>query len=168
MQCVLLNSDYTFLNIVDWKRAICLVVKNKVQIVSYTEKTVRGAEGMVMRVPAVIKLIKFIRAIYRAKVHFNKRNVLIRDKYTCAYCDTRTRDLTIDHIIPRSRGGKSDFDNCVTSCKPCNSKKGGHTPSEVRMYLKKKPYQPTISEFLRIKLSSMGIDDLLNHLGAYS
>ncbi len=165
MQCVLLNSDYTFLNIVDWKRAICLVVKNKVQIVSYTEKTVRGAEGLVMRLPAVIKLIKFIRAIYRAKVHFNKRNVLIRDRYTCAYCDTKTRDLTIDHIIPRSRGGKSDFDNCVACCKSCNTRKGGHTPSEVRMYLKKKPYQPTISEFLRIKLTSLGIDDLLEQLG---
>ena len=167
MQCVLLNSDYTFLNVVDWKRAICLVVKKKVQIVSYTEKTVRGAEGLVMRIPAVIKLIKFIRAIYRAKVHFNKRNVLIRDQYTCAYCDTKTRDLTIDHIIPRSRGGKSDFDNCVACCKSCNSRKGGHTPSEVRMYLKKKPYQPTISEFLRIKLTSLGIDDLLEQLGVY-
>ncbi len=167
MQCVLLNSDYTFLNIVDWKRAIRLVIKNKVQILSYTEKTVRGAEGLVMRVPAVIKLIKFIRAIYRAKVHFNKKNVLIRDKYTCAYCGSRFRDLTLDHIIPRSRGGKSNFDNCVACCRACNSKKGGHTPSEVRMYLKKRPYQPTISEFLRIKLSSMGIDQLLHQLEVY-
>ena len=168
MQCVLLNADYTYLNIVDWKRAVCLMVKNKVQVLSYSERIVRGAEGLVMKVPAVIKLIKFIRAIYRARVHFNKRNVLVRDRFICMYCGKKSRNLTVDHIIPKSRGGKSDFDNCVACCKPCNNKKGRHLPSEVRMYLKKKPTQPTISEFLRIKLASLGIDDLLAQLGVYA
>ena len=58
MQCVLLNADYSYLNIVDWKRAVCLIVKNKVQVLSYSESVVRSAEGLVMKVPAVIKLIK--------------------------------------------------------------------------------------------------------------
>ena len=165
MQCVLLNADYSFLNIVDWRRAICLMVKNKVEVVSYSDRIIKGAEGFVMKVPAVIKLIKFIRAIYRTKVNFSKRNILTRDGFKCAYCGTRTRDLTLDHIIPKSRGGKSTFENCVACCKACNHKKGRHTPSETNMYLKIKPYQPTISEFFRIKIRNLGIDHLLKEIG---
>ena len=165
MQCVLLNADYSFLNIVDWRRAICLMVKNKVEVVSYSDRNIKGAEGFVMKIPTVIKLIKFIRAIYRTKVNFSKKNILVRDGFKCAYCGTRTRDLTLDHIIPKSRGGKSTFENCVACCKACNHKKGRHTPSETNMYLKTKPYQPTISEFFRIKIRNLGIDHLLKEIG---
>ena len=156
MQCVLLNADYTYLNIVDWKRALCLVVKNKVQVLSYSERIVRGAEGLVMKVPAVIKLIKFIRAIYRARVHFNKRNVLVRDRFVCMYCGKKSRDLTVDHIIPKSRGGKSDFDNCVACCKPCNNKKGDYRPEEVGLKLVRKPKRPSNVSFIR---NFIGISD---------
>ena len=165
MQCVLLNADYSFLNIVDWRRAICLMVKNKVEVVSYSDRNIKGVEGFVMKIPTVIKLIKFIRAIYRTKVNFSKKNILVRDGFKCAYCGTRTRDLTLDHIIPKSRGGKSTFENCVACCKACNHKKGRHTPSETNMYLKIKPYQPTISEFFRIKIRNLGIDHLLKEIG---
>ncbi|MBW1698413.1 MAG: HNH endonuclease [Deltaproteobacteria bacterium] len=165
MQCVLLNADYSFLNIVDWRRAICLMIKNKVEVVSYSDRIVKGAEGLVMKVPAVIKLIKFIRAIYRTKVNFSKRNILIRDGFRCVYCGKSTKDLTLDHIIPRSRGGKSTFENCVACCKACNHKKGGKTPSESNMFFKIKPYHPTISEFFRLRLRNLGIDDLLAQIG---
>ena len=165
MQCVLLNADYSYLNIVDWRRAICLIVKNKVEVVSYSDQIVRGAEGFVMKIPAVIKLIKFIRAIYRTKVNVSKRNILIRDGFKCGYCGANTRDLTVDHIIPKSRGGKSTFENCVACCKACNHKKGGHMPSEIHMYLQRRPYHPTISEFFRMKIRNLGIDHLLKEIG---
>ena len=166
-QCVLLNADYTFLNLVNWKRAFCLMAKGKVEVVKDSQRTIRNAGGTVLKVPAVMRLIKLIRTIYRTSVTFTKKNVLIRDRFKCAYCGARRERLSIDHIIPKSRGGKMTFENCVAACKPCNLKKGGRTPSEARMYLKIRPYQPTISEFLRLKFENLGLHDLLRELDVF-
>lgn len=165
--CVLLNHDYSFLNVVDWKKAMCLMAKGKVQVLAYSRKTVRTAEGMMLKIPAVLKLIKLIRTLYRARVPFGKRNILIRDGYRCAYCGSTCGRLTVDHIIPRSRGGKNTFENCVASCRPCNSRKGCRTPREAGMALRVRPSQPTISEFLRMKAAKMGIHGILADLGIY-
>ena len=164
-RCVLLNADYSFLNVVDWKRALRLIVKNKVKVLSYSERCIRGTAGKVMRIPAVMRLIKLIRSVYRTCVPFSKRNVLIRDGFRCAYCGKQHGKMTIDHIIPRSRGGRSTFENCVTCCRSCNLKKGYHTPSEAGMYLRLRPSQPTISEFIRLRFKRLGIDDLWQQMG---
>jgi 5-methylcytosine-specific restriction endonuclease McrA len=166
-QCILLNADYTFLNVVDWKRAMCLLAKGKVQVLKHSERLVRTGAGLAVKVPSVMRLIKLIRTLYINKVPFSKKNVLVRDGFKCAYCGNEKRGLTIDHVIPKSRGGKTNFENCVCSCKPCNNKKGDKTPTEVKMYLKVKAYQPTISEFLRLKVKKLGINDLLRDLGIY-
>ena len=118
-----------------------------------------------MRLPSVMKLIKLIRAVYRSRVPFSKRNVLIRDGFACSYCGDRKGKMTIDHIIPRSRGGPTSFENCVACCRACNTRKGNRSPSEAGMYLKRVPTQPTISEFLRLRLRRLGIQDLWQHLG---
>ncbi|WP_231714508.1 HNH endonuclease [Desulfonema ishimotonii] len=152
---------------VNWKRAMCLVAKEKVQVLAYSEQTVKTAEGACFKIPAVIKLIKLIRTLYRARVPFSKKNVFVRDGYRCAYCGARKFRLTIDHIIPKSRGGRDDFDNCVASCKKCNTRKGNKTPREAGMSLRVKPYQPTISEFLRLKIIRLGIHETLKDLGVY-
>ena len=166
-QCVLLNADYTFLNVVNWRRAICLITKGKVQVLRHSERLIRTAEGLAVKVPAVLRLIKLIRTLYINRVPFSKKNVLIRDGFKCAYCGSVKRKLTIDHIIPKSRGGKTNFENCVSSCKSCNNKKGNKTPSEANMYLKVKAYQPTIAEFLRLKVEKLGINKVLKDLGVY-
>jgi 5-methylcytosine-specific restriction endonuclease McrA len=165
--CVLLNADYTFLNVVHWKRAICLMAKGKVEVIKDSSKAVKSSGGAVLRIPAVMRLIKLIRTIYRTGVAFCKKNVLIRDGFRCAYCGSPKFKLTIDHIIPKSKGGKSNFENCVAACKPCNTKKGDRRPSQVSMYLNVKPRQPTVSEFLRLKLEKLGIDHVLRDLGVY-
>jgi len=166
-QCVVLNADYSFLNVVDWKRAMCLLIKEKVKVMRYSARTIKTGEGVKVKIPAVIRLIKFIRTVYRSRVPFSKKNVLIRDGFQCAYCQTASSHLTLDHIIPRSRGGETVFENCVAACRPCNHKKGNRTPSEVKMYLRVKAYQPTISEFLRRKVKLLGLDDVLKELGIY-
>jgi 5-methylcytosine-specific restriction endonuclease McrA len=114
-----------------------------------------------------MKLIKLIRTLYVSRVPFSKKNVLVRDGFICAYCGAKRQRLTIDHIIPKSKGGKANFENCVSSCKPCNNKKGDRTPREALMYLKVKAYQPTISEFLRLKVKKLGINDVLRDMGIY-
>ena len=166
-QCVLLNADYSFLNMVHWKRAFCLLAKGKVEVVRETQQTIRNSSGQVFKVPAVMRLIKLIRTIYRARVAFTKRNVLVRDRFHCAYCGTRKEKLSVDHIIPKSRGGQTNFENCVAACKACNRKKGSRTPNEAKMYLNLKAFQPTISEFLRIKFENLGVYEVLKELGVY-
>lgn len=166
-QCVLLNADYTFLNMVNWKRAMCLISKGKVQILKHSEKIVRTAEGIAVKIPAVMRLIKLIRTLYINRVPFSKKNVLVRDGFSCGYCGNRHVKLTIDHIVPKSRGGDTTFENCVSSCRSCNNQKGGRTPSEARMYLKVKAYQPTIAEFLRLKVKKLGINEVLKDFGIY-
>jgi 5-methylcytosine-specific restriction endonuclease McrA len=164
--CVILNGDYSYLNTVSWQKAIKLMVKGKATVVKYTEIIVRTAENMIVKIPAVMKLIKIIRTIYRTKVPFSKKNVMIRDGFVCQYCGSQM-ELTIDHMVPVSRGGKSTFENCVTACKDCNNRKSDKLPSEVQMYLKRKPTAPTISEFTRIKAIKAGVYDLLKDLNVY-
>ena len=164
--CVILNGDYSYLNTVSWQKAIKLMVKGKVTVIKYTEIVVKTAEKVIVKIPAVMKLIKIIRTIYRTKVPFSKKNVMVRDGFVCQYCGS-LKELTIDHVTPVSRGGKSIFENCVTACKDCNNKKSDKLPSEMRMYLKKQPISPTISEFTRIKAVKAGVYDLLKDLGVY-
>jgi 5-methylcytosine-specific restriction endonuclease McrA len=165
--CVVLNADYTFLNLVNWKRAMSLLAKGKVEIIKASRHTVRCSSGRELKIPSVIRLIKLIRTIYRTGVAFTKRNVMVRDRFRCGYCGARCGILSIDHIIPKSRGGKTTFENCVTACKACNLKKGSRTPGEARMFLKSRPYQPTISEFLRLKFESLGVHEVLMDLGIF-
>jgi len=163
---IVLNGDYSYLNTVSWQKAIKLIFKDKAIVLKYMDKAVKTAENVIMKIPAVLKLIKIIRTIYRSRVPFSKKNVMIRDKYKCQYCG-KTGGLTIDHVIPVSRGGKSNFDNCVAACKKCNSKKGNKLPSEANMFLTKQPTSPTISEFIRMRAEKAGISDLLKEFGVY-
>lgn len=163
--CVILNSDYSFLNIISWEKAIKLSEKGKTTVVKYSDRIVRTVDRII-KVPAVMKLIKLIRTIYRTKVVFSKKNVISRDKGTCQYCGANS-NLTIDHVVPVSKGGKSTFENCVAACQDCNSKKGNKLPREIGMFPKKQPVAPTISEFTRIKAEKAGIFEILKDLGVY-
>lgn len=104
--------------------------------------TLHGA----LRVPRVIVLISYNR-VPRAAVRLSRRNVFVRDGYRCQYCAETPpiRDLNLDHVMPRSRGGKSTWDNLVTSCRPCNLRKGRYTPDELGMRLLREPVRPTWS-----------------------
>lgn len=166
-RCIVLNGDFSFLNTVSWKRAICLLIKEKAEVLKEGDIVIRNGEGTpIFKMPLVIKLIKIVRLIYKNKVPFSKRNIMVRDDYKCMYCGGRTH-LTIDHVIPISKGGKSNFDNCVTSCQPCNNKKGNRIPSEAKMFLKKQPHAPTISEFIIMKMKKLQVTDFLKELGVY-
>jgi len=166
---IVLNADYTFLNFCDWKRALALIKKGKAEPVKDTDKIVQNYDKTFsFAIPFAIKLLKFVRQIFKRKVPWSKKNVFIRDNYTCQYCGEFLKDKSImelEHVIPRSHGGKSSFENCVTACQPCNRKKGDKTLREVKMYLKKRPVEPTINEFLNNKLKQVnGLSELLNEV----
>jgi len=165
-QVVLLNSDYTFLNTISWKRAMVLLCKEKVEVIKSTSRVIEGAEKKwEIFVPKVIRLVKLVRTVYKNKVPYSHKNIFIRDKYICQYCGKKFKKLTIDHVIPKSKGGKKrSFENCVSSCFECNNKKRDRSPREARMKLLKHPKHPTIIEFIFLKMKNDGIEDILKEL----
>lgn len=166
---LLLNSDYSPLGVISWKKAVKLMVKGKVEVVKLATRVITNAERTVkMILPSIIKLIKFIRYIYKAKVPFNKRNILIRDNFECQYCGKKIVSgvgATVDHIIPRSMGGKTTFENCVASCLPCNNRKDNKLPREVGMFPKKRPTSPTVYEFIQFQIERLGLSGMLKEVG---
>ena len=146
---------------------MCLVFAEKVKVLKYSDRIIQGV-GKVFRAPAVLLLIKVVRSVYRARVPFSNKNVLVRDRFVCAYCGKKAKPLTIDHVIPRSKGGKTSWENCVACCKACNNNKGARTPTEAKMHLIKRPFQPTIAEFIRIRLKQSAVYEVLVELGIYS
>lgn len=160
---VVLNADFTVINVINWKRAVNLVISGKAEVVEDSKETIKNFEGTkAIVIPVIIKLVRYIKGIFRAKVAFSKKNVLIRDKHTCVYC-TSKENPTIDHVVPTSKGGKTSWENCVCSCQKCNYLKGARTPEQAGLKLKFKPYQPTIIQYLQAKLDTFGADIFLRY-----
>ena len=155
---ILLDNSFMPIDVICWKRAIKLIIRGKVEAFGNNFITIKTMTSEFL-VPKVLRLINVVRNFYRRSVTFGKRNVFIRDNYTCVYCGVKMRKPTLDHIIPKSRGGKSTFDNVVTCCPSCNTKKNDRTPSEANMYMKVRPVQPTITEHIRSVMKQNGILD---------
>jgi 5-methylcytosine-specific restriction endonuclease McrA len=145
-QALLLDRNYVALSIVPLRKAVKLLVKGKAEPVCGTKacSIIKSVTGNFV-VPTIIRLLVVIP--WRAHigiVRFSRKNVISRDGGECQYCGTKIgKHATIDHILPQSRGGKSDYINCVASCHDCNNKKADRTPEEAGMKLKQKPKKPT-------------------------
>jgi len=144
---LLLNQTYEPLNIVSLRRAIKLLVLLKAELVYFDENQLIKSSSISIPRPVVIRLKRYIHLKYR-EPPLTKKNILLRDNYTCQYCGTRKPPLTIDHVIPKSRGGKDTWENLVTACVKCNAKKGDRTPEEAGMKLLSKPRKPTYFELI--------------------
>jgi 5-methylcytosine-specific restriction endonuclease McrA len=145
---LVLNASYEPINICAVKRAVVLVIKGKANMEAQCDKTLYSPTVQ-LNIPAVIRLTYFVKIPFRIRP-FSKKNLFLRDQYTCQYCgnDYEANELTLDHVVPRSRGGESSWENTVTCCKKCNEKKGGHLPAEIGMNPIKKPRAPLfISSF---------------------
>lgn len=140
---LVLNASYEPLNIVSVRRAIVLLLKEKAELVEAARAKIR-AERMHMDVPLVIRLVTYVPIPRRLPLPLSRRTVLARDMYACQYCGTQPgrTELTIDHIVPRSRGGVTSWENVVTACGPCNRRKGNRTPDEANMRLLSTPSRP--------------------------
>ncbi len=124
-----------------------------------------GLVGGAIRVPRVILLMTYDR-VPRRRIRFNRFNVYARDRNTCQYCGSRLGrpDLTLDHVVPRSQGGHSSWENIVCCCQPCNRRKGGRTPRQAGMKLRRPPRRPDWTPFLLDALSMRGHRDWLPFL----
>jgi 5-methylcytosine-specific restriction endonuclease McrA len=144
---LVLNADfrplsYYPLSLWAWQDAIKAVFLDRVNIVSEYEKTVRSPT-FEMRLPSVVSLKTYIKPSRHPA--FTRFNVFLRDRFTCQYCGIRD-DLTFDHVIPRSRGGSTTWENVVAACSACNLRKADRMPAEVNMVPHKAPYQPTVHD----------------------
>jgi 5-methylcytosine-specific restriction endonuclease McrA len=137
---LVLNANYEPLNVCDLRRAVSLLMSGKARMLEDGRGTLRSARTTFPR-PSVIKLEHMVRRP-RPRVKLTKREIFRRDNYTCQYCGRQTHHLTIDHVIPRHRGGGHRWDNLVAACPNCNRRKGGRSHVEAGMQLRHRPAEP--------------------------
>jgi 5-methylcytosine-specific restriction endonuclease McrA len=147
---LVLNATYEPINVCTVRRAAVLVLKAKAEVVERGNGKLRS-ERMALERPVVIRLITYVRVprdVHRRKI--TRKAVLARDSWTCQYCGQRKPGLTVDHVIPRSRGGTSAWDNIVASCAACNRRKGNRLPREAEMHPRRRPKPPGPTVFIQI------------------
>lgn len=144
MKCLLLNSSYEGMAFISETRALKLYFNDKVDVISTWDEKIYWSSGS-MKLPAIIKLKYYVKYVPRRSA-FNRLAVFRRDMYSCSYCGKALHQelLTIDHIIPKSRGGSTTWLNTVSCCGPCNLLKSNKTPEEAKMKLLIKPKIPEI------------------------
>jgi 5-methylcytosine-specific restriction endonuclease McrA len=138
---LVLNASYEPLHVCSIKRAVTLLMHEIAERVEDGTQLLHSPSTS-MSVPSVIRLRRYVKRPPRYHIAFNRRNVFRRDNHTCQFCGKVGGDLTLDHVVPRSRGGKNSWENIVTACRECNSKKRDRTPFEAKMKLTREPYAP--------------------------
>ncbi len=149
---LLLNITYEPLRIINWKKAITLLCLGKIEVIEEYGRDIHSV-SFTIKLPSVVRLLRMVKRP-KSPVKFSRQNIYARDRYKCQYCGCRasTEDLTYDHVIPKSRGGKTEWENIVSCCIDCNRKKGGRTPAESSMRLVRKPSRPTWVPAIRITI----------------
>ena len=137
---LVLNQSYEPLNVCNLPRAFRLVFGQKAEVLEYDHQVIRTPRQE-YRAPSVIRLQHQIRRP-RPRVKLTRREVFARDGYACQYCGRQSSDLTLDHVVPRHRGGTHTWDNLVTACKACNHRKGGKFLDEAKLRLAHRPVEP--------------------------
>lgn len=146
-QVLVLNSTYQPINVTTLARGFNLVFKGKAEILEHILQEPIVTERKRFRRPTVIRLLKYVSVPFR-KVYLCRQNIFRRDDFKCLYCDS-IKDLTIDHVIPRSRGGADSWQNLATCCKSCNSKKDNMTPEEAEMPMRHTPFKPSYIYYIQ-------------------
>ena len=147
---LVLNANYEPLNVCTIRRAVGLIFADKASMLVNGRGEIHTAQT-IFPAPSVIRLERMIKRP-RPSVKLNKQEVFRRDNYTCQYCGRGDLDLTLDHVIPRDRGGPTTWENIVCSCIPCNTRKANRTPQEAGMHLIRKPKRPKWRPFLQVHI----------------
>lgn len=147
-----MNLSYEPLKVIDWRKAITLLCLGKVEVIEEYGRDICSV-SITIRLPSVVRLLRLVRRP-RKPVRFSRQNIYARDRHRCQYCGQKfpTEELTYDHVFPRSRGGRTVWENIVTCCVSCNRKKGGKTPEEAGMGLIRKPSCPSWVPAVRVTI----------------
>jgi 5-methylcytosine-specific restriction endonuclease McrA len=146
---LVLNATYEPINVCTVRRATVLLLKEKAEVIEIGSQTLHWATGSLAK-PVVIRLITYVRIPRDAHSRkITRRAVFARDGWTCQYCGSRS-NLTVDHVIPRSKGGGSSWENIVAACAPCNRRKGDHLPNAIGMIPRTAPRTPHPAIFIHV------------------
>ena len=146
---LVLNATFEPINVCSVRRAVVLVLKQKAELVEQGGWELRSERASLSR-PVVIRLVTYVRVprdAHRRKI--TRRAVFARDGWTCQYCGSRS-SLTVDHVIPRCKGGASSWENIVASCAPCNRRKGDRLPRQANMHPRRAPRTPRAEVFIHV------------------
>jgi hypothetical protein len=151
-----LDASFNPIEIVSWQEGLVLALMDKAFILEAYEGQYAKSQRESFQIPAVVVLKRCIKYwVTGASITCTRKNILVRDDYRCQYCIEKfaSKDLTLDHVIPKSRGGGKDWSNIVACCLKCNQKKGAQTPKEANMKLIRKPRRPSMRECLHMSIS---------------
>lgn len=151
---LLLSTGYEPMTTISWQKAITLLTLGKVEVIEeYDDREVRSTH-LIFKLPAVVRLVNMFRRP-KQRVRYSKQNVFARDRWTCQYCGTKKEvaELTVDHVLPRAQGGRTEWENVATACQDCNAKKADKTPQQAGMRLRRKPERPDWVPLLTLKVS---------------
>lgn len=143
---LVLNQNYEPLNVCNARRAIVLLDKGKAEALEHNHAAIHSPSSSLL-LPSVIRLIYLIKRPH-PQLRLTKKEIFARDSYTCQYCGTETKELTLDHVTPRNRGGQHTWENLVGACKSCNHRKRNRTPEEAKMHLLHMPFRPRAHPYL--------------------
>ena len=151
---LVLNFTYEALNITSFQRAVKLLFSGKAEMVHRRDDVIKST-SLEMKLPSIIRMLYYIKRPMQ-KVALTKKNVLLRDDYTCQYCHLKgERMMTVDHVLPKSKGGPSTWENLVCACMRCNNRKNNRTPEHANMKLKRKPKAPKYIPWIRVKRNTL-------------
>jgi 5-methylcytosine-specific restriction endonuclease McrA len=156
---LVLSQGYEPVKIVSWQRAITLLFLGKVEVIEEYDRNIKST-SILIKIPSVVRLLSAIRR-RKQPVKFSRVNIYGRDRYACQYCGVKKpiAELTYDHVVPRSQGGKTSWTNIVTACETCNRKKANRTPDQAGMRLLAHPVQPKAMPVLVITVSRESVPD---------
>lgn len=158
-QTLVLNQGYEPIKIVSWQRAITLLFLGKCEVIEEYDRDIKTT-SLVIKIPSIVRLFKAFRR-HKKPTKFSRINIYGRDNYSCQYCGAKKQiaELSYDHVVPRSHGGKTTWTNIVTACETCNRKKANRTPAQAGMRLLKVPVQPASTPTLVVTVSKTSVPD---------
>ena len=139
-QVLVLNQNYEPMSVTNAKKAIVLIYLGKAEIVERYEEQIRSV-SMAMALPSIVRLLRYI-SVPRKRIILSRKNIIKRDLHRCQYCGKRDGPITVDHVVPKYRGGPDTWENLVCACVRCNTKKANRTPHEAGMKLLHVPRKP--------------------------
>jgi len=142
---LVLNQNYEPLNVSRARRAVVLLLRGKAEALENGAGVIHTT-NYAIPIPSVIRLVYLVKRP-RPEKKLTRHEVFQRDKHTCQYCGRQTQELTLDHVIPRHKGGRHIWENVVSACIPCNNRKAGHTPEEAGMRLIRRPFAPLVAGY---------------------
>ena len=150
---LILNQDYSAISLCSVHKAFILLYLEKAEMLEKSETGFLRSISVTYPLPSVIRLRHYVHIPYKG-IALSRHNVMKRDHFQCQYCGSN-RNLTLDHLFPRSRGGKATWTNLVTACNRCNTRKGDRTPEEAGLNLKQIPKKPSLVAFLRLHATQL-------------